>query len=317
MNKTLFFRGEFARQPRTLTIAISLVVLLLASQAWRRASFTTLALTLAAGGVLLVVQKPQLGLIALVPAALSARLEISTGTEVKLNPATLLVPVLLVLWVAGLLRRHSAFRPSPANLPLLLFLAASLLSLLIGRATWDLAVPMRGSFLLVQLAQWAIFAFSAGAFWLAANLIKDERWLWRLTAAFLLVGGGLAILRVLPGVGGLVEPLHHHRLHPRALLDAADRAGRGATAVQPGSAAGLARLPGRGAGRQPLSTRFVQQQEAASNWVGLAAVLGTLLWLRFPRLRWPMVILVVVLIAAGRAGSHALSVRGRRRGVGR
>ncbi len=33
---------------------------------------------------------------------------------------------------------------------------------------------------LMQLAQWAIFPFSAGAFWLAANLTADERWLWRL-----------------------------------------------------------------------------------------------------------------------------------------
>ena len=86
---------------------------------------------------------------------------------------------------------------------MLLFLAASLLSLLIGRATWDPSVPVGGNFLLVQFAQWAIFAFSALAFWLAGNLIVDTRWLWRLTALFLLVGGGLAILSVLPGLGRL------------------------------------------------------------------------------------------------------------------
>jgi hypothetical protein len=44
---------------------------------------------------------------------------------------------------------------------------------------------------------------------------------------------------------------------------------------------------------------FVQQQESASNWVGVAAVAATLVWLRFPRLRWPIVALVTILALAG------------------
>ena len=103
--------------------------------------------------------------------------------------------------------RRGAIRlaPSPVNRPLVLFLASGLLSLLIGIATWDPAVPRNPNFTLVQLAQWAIFAFSAGALWLTANLVKDERWLWRLTATFLLVGGGAGILRLAPGLGATVE----------------------------------------------------------------------------------------------------------------
>ena len=247
-------------------------------------------------------QKPQLGLIALVPAALSARLEINTGTEVSLNPATMLVPVVLVLWGVGLLRRHARFVPTRANLPLLLFLAASLLSLLIGRATWDPAVPVRSSFLVVQLAQWAIFAFSAGAFWLTGNLIKDERWLWRLTAAFLLVGGGLAILRVLPGTGAIASRFTTQAFTPAAfwMLLTAVAAGQllyNRALSLPWRAFLLAVLGAC------LVYAFVQQRQTVSNWLGLIAVLGVLLWLRLPRLRWAMVILVVALLALGVLGS--------------
>ena len=226
-------------------------------------------------------------------ASLVVPLEIGTGTEVKLNLAALLIPALAVVWLLDMVRRRACAvsRRSRANLPLLLFLAASLLSLLIGRATWDPTVPVGGNFLLVQLAPVGhLRLFGAGLLAGGQSDQETRRWLWRLTALFLLVGGGLAILRLLPGAGRARGPVHHHRLHPRALLGAAGRAGRRATAVQPEPC----RCPGapswwRCCGAS-LVYAFVQQQEAASNWVGLAAALGMLVWLRFPRLRWPIVV---------------------------
>jgi len=150
----------------------------------------------------------------------------------------------------------------------------------------------------VQLAQWAIFAFSALAFWLTGNLVVDERWLWRLTATFLLVGGGLAIVRILPGVGGLVGPLTTVAFvrAPLWVLLAALAGGQllfNRDLSVPWRAFLAAAL---GAS---LAYAFVQQQEATSNWVGLAAVLGTLIWLRFPRLRWPVALIIVILIVLG------------------
>ncbi len=259
-----------------------------------------------------------LGLPALVLAALVVPLEIGTGTEVKLNLASLLVPALLVVWLLDMVRRRAgadrAFAAPTGRW--LLFLAASLLSLLIGRATWDPTVPVGGNFLLVQLAQWAIFAFSAGAFWLAGNLVKDERWLWRLTAVFLLVGGGLAILRMLPGVGGLAGRFTTIAFirAPFWVLLTAVAAGQllfNRDLSCPGAPSWSAVL---GAS---LVYAFVQQQEATSNWVGLAAVLGMLVWLRFPRLRWPVVDRAHRPARAGGAVPQRLSVRRRRCGVDR
>ena len=99
-----------------------------------------------------------------------------------------------------------------------------------------------------------------------------------------------------PGQSG--EPLHHHRFCPCTLLGAAGCAGRRATALQPGLSLAwrLFLLATLGA---TLVYAFVQQQEATSNWVGLVAVLGTLAWLRFPRLRWPALALILVLVAIG------------------
>ena len=85
---------------------------------------------------------------------------------------------------------------SPVNRPLTLFLAAGLFSWMMGLALWDPAVPQSSYFWLVSLAQWALFLFAALAFWLTANLARDEAVLRRLTWTFLWLGGGLAILGV-------------------------------------------------------------------------------------------------------------------------
>jgi O-antigen ligase len=187
------------------------------------------------------------------------------------------------------------------NRPLALFLAAGLLSLLIGRATWDPAVPIRSSFLLVQLAQWGLFLFSAGAFWLTGNLIKSELALQRLTGFFLLVGGGLAILRIFPGVGDLARSLGTYAFNtsPFWLLLAAVAGGQliANRSLSPVLRAFLVAVLGA-----CFYFALVQQRATASHWVGIGTALGILFWLRFPRLRWPIVAVVIALLALGILG---------------
>jgi hypothetical protein len=190
----------------TLRLAASAVVLILAAYLGPRASPLWLVLLLAGMGTFALLRQPILGLPALIAAALVARLEIGTGTEVALNPATLLVPALLAVWVLDMMRRGEVrFAPSRTNRPLLLFLLAGLLSLVIGLGSWDPAVPRSSNFWMVQLAQWAIFAFAAIAFSLTGNLVRDMAWLRRLTFVFLALAGGLALLRVTPGSGALLR----------------------------------------------------------------------------------------------------------------
>jgi O-antigen ligase len=284
---------------RWLTPLVILTVLSLSAYFGLRASPLWLALLTAGLGGVALLAWPALGLPMLLLAALVVPLEISTGTEVKLNAATLLIPALLVLWLLDRVRRRNLrLVPSATTRPLALFLLAGLFSLLIGRATWDPAVPMGSNFMLVQMAQWSIFAFSAGVFWLAGNQVRDERWLWRLTAVFLILGGGVAIARLVPGAVGLTG---------RFTTIASSRAPFWILLV--GLAGGQLlfnrrlSLVWRGFLLATLAASlvyaFVQQLEAISNFVGLAAVLGTLVWLRFPRLRLLAVAFILALALTG------------------
>jgi hypothetical protein len=282
-----------------ITWLIVAVVLAAAGLLGFRAAPRWLALSAAGLAALVLLRRPALGLAAVVAAALVTSLEIGTGTEVKLNPATLLIPVLLGIWLLGmLLRRDLRLATARANRPLILFLLAGLLSLGVGTATWDPIVPRSGNFLLVQLAQWAIFAFSAGAFWLTANLAPDEARLRRLTWTFLLLAGGVALLRLLPGAAALVG-----RFTTVAFIRApfwvllAGLAGGQLlfnAALRP-----LARLFLALVLAACLAYAFLEQREGASNWVGVGAALGVLAWLRFPRLRWLVIVAVAGLLLIG------------------
>ncbi len=279
--------------------ALIVGALMAAAYLGRHPSMRWLMLFALGAGGLLLLRAPILGLYSILGAALMARMAIATGTEVELNVATLLIPAVFFLWLLdGLRRRELHWAGSRVDRPLLLFLVAGLLSLLMGNVLWDPIVPKSDNFWLVQLAQWGIFAFAALAFWLTANMTQNPDRLEHFTWTFLFLGGGLAILRLLPGVGGLAQRFTTIAFirAPFWVLLAALAGGQ------------LLFNPTLGRGRQMflwavLATviiyAFIEQREAASNWVGIAAVGGVLIWMRFVKLRGLIVTLVVLLIITG------------------
>lgn len=288
-----------SRQVNLAAALVAIVVLALAFLLGQHASLRWLTLIVGSIGGVVLLARPALGLFALLAAALLLPLEFGTGTDVQLNPVSLLLPVLLGLWLLVMIRRRQMhFVSSPVNRPLILFLAANLLSLLVGRATWDPMVPVKGNFLLVQLAQWAIFAFSAGAFWLAANLLPSEAALRRLTRALLLVGGLVAIAVAVLGIDAVVGRFATIAAirAPFWILLTGLAGGQllfDRQASPPWRAFLIALL------LAVIFYAFRLQQEAVSNWVGVAAVASALVWLRWPRLRWPIAVVVTVLIVLG------------------
>ena len=286
------------------------LVLLAAVLLGIRPSPVWLVLPFAGAGAVALLQRPVLGLVGVVAAALVVNLQIGTGTEVALNLATILVPALLAVWVLDMIRRGEVrLAPSRTNRPLLLFLVAGLVSLVVSIGTWDPAVPRSGNFTLVQLAQWAIFAFAATAFWLTGNLVHDLTWLRRLAFSFLAVAGGLAILRVAPPTMALVG---------RFATFALDRAPFWMllTALAGGQLLFNRRLSRvwqvflgvslAAAGMYAL----YWEQATASNWIGVLAVAGILAWLRWPRLRWPVILLLAVLTVTGGLTSKVYNFAG-------
>ncbi len=260
-----------------------------------------LSLALVVGGIALVVllRWPILGVLAIIPAALIGRMEVGTGTAVAINPTTLLVPAVLTFWVVDMvLRDEVCLTPSRTNRPLWLFLLAGLVSFLVGNALWNPAVPRSSNFLIVQLAQWAVFAFSAGAYWLTGNIGCSETWLKRLTFLFLTLAGSLAILRVIPATADLVRQTATFALDraPFWMLLAALVGGQLLFNKELRVAWRLFLLISLGA---VLIYVFFLERATASNWVGVATVAGVLFWLRFPQLRWLVVLLLVVLAANG------------------
>ena len=288
-----------SRQANLLAPLIAATVLALAFFLGQRASIRWLGMLAAGLGGLALLARPVLGLPVLVLAALVVPIEISTGTQVMLNPAALLVPALLVLWLLDMVRRRDLrLAPSRTTTPLLLFLLAGLISLLVGNVFWAPFVPRPGNFTMVQLAQWAIFAFSAAAFWLTGNLVRDEVWLRRLTVTFLILGGGLAVLRVLPGAGSLVSRLATLTIDraPFWLLLTALAGGQLLFNRQLSAGWRLFLLAVLAA---VLFYAFFLLRESVSTWVGVGTVGGVLIWLHWPRLRWLVIVVLLVLASTG------------------
>jgi hypothetical protein len=261
------------------------------------------ALILLGLGAVVLALRPVLGLLALVLAALVGRAEFGTGTAVAVNPATLLVPTLLVVGVLyKVLRKDIRLVPSRTNAPLGLFLLSGLVSLLLGTALWDPGVPRSDNLIIVQIAQWAVFAFSAAAFWLTGNLVTDEVWLRRLTFLYLGVAGTLAILRVLPVSRWWVQSVATFALErsPFWLLLTALAGGQLifnralSTGWRLFLVASLAAA---------VAYALFWERATLSNVVAVMSVVGMLAWLRFPRLRWVVIILLLVLGATGFLGS--------------
>lgn len=292
-------RRNYQPTGRWLWLLIVVPVLFAAAYLGQRASAQWLGLIVAVITAFLLLKQPDLGLSLAVMVALFVRLQVNTGSEVKLTAIALFIPFLAVIWLLDMVRRRGLhLAPSGANLPLFLFLLSGLMSLLIGNATWDLMVPRGSNFLLVQLAQWAIFAFSALAFWLTANLITDEAQLTRLTWVFLWLGGILALASVVLGLGALVGKVTTVALVRSPFW-----------VLLTGLAGGqLLFNPRLSRPRQMYLAlvlaaifiyAFIQSRQSISNWIGFSATMSVLLWLRFPRLRWPIVILILAAALAG------------------
>lgn len=292
-----------------LSVIVALLVLFGAVYLGSRASALWLGLLVGAIGAAALLRQPIYGLFGLVAAALLLPFPINTGTDVFLYATALVVPALLALWLLqAILQGQIKWLDSRVNLPLLLFLLANLLSLGIGHVTWDANVPRPNHFIFAQLAQWAIFAFSVGAFWLAGNWLPDLAWLRRLTFFFLAVGGGLVVLNQFLNINimGIARDGAFIRAPFWVLL----------FALAAGQLLFNKQLTKRwqvflaAVIAAALMYAFGQADERASNWVGITAALGVLLWFRFQRLRWPVAGLTLLLLLTGFLGSFVYEFAG-------
>lgn len=249
--------------------------------------------------VLILLRHPLLGLLGLIIAGLVIDVPISTGTEVSLNAAVLTVLLLLVIWLLSRMRDHDIHLVrTRVNLPLALFLLSGLLSIFIGNAIWDPAVPKSDTFIIVQLAQWAMWLLSAAVFWIAGNTIKRIIWLRRLTVCYIVVAGLLAIIRVAPGGVGTLQSTVTLAVDraPFWLLLTGLIVGQLLFNREITTRQRLALLIIMGA---VVAYAFGEERARMANWVSVATAVGVLVWFRFPRVRPIVVGAAIMLIASG------------------
>ncbi len=261
---------------------VVLSVLTLSAYLAPRASLNHLLLLLGAGGVLVFLHKPELGLIALLIAALSVPFAIGTGTQTSLHAAILLIPVLLAVWVADMIHRRTLrLVPSLVNAPLIAFAIGATISFLAGNLPWNYFADKAS--LQAQMGGWAVFVLSAAVFLLMANQITDLHWLKALTGLFLALGAVVVIGRVLPPVATLSNLL------------VVDRAQGSLFWVWLVALSGGQAFFNRSLGRTwrlglamlalaVLGVGWFQGLGWASGWMPEMVALGALLWLRSWRL---------------------------------
>lgn len=277
------------------------VVLLAVVVLSSRASIFWLVLPCAGLAIVALARHPILGLVAMIATALLIPLEFGTGREVSINMSALLVPATFALWFLIMVRRRDIHLPrSRTTTPLLLFILASLLSVVVSNGYWDPAVPRPNNLLFIQIGQWGIFAFSAFAFWLMGSLVHDKTWLRRLVFIYLGIAGTLALLAMLPDGYSLLDRIATFavRRAPFWLLLAALAGGqlffnpKLSTRVRLFLAATLAAVG--------IAAVF-QQTARLSGVVGVAVAVGFLLWFRWPRWRWAYIVLLIIALVAFRS----------------
>ena len=288
-------RWRTARTGTQLTrVLIILATCVLAFYFGSNPSVRWMALPAVAVAAWLLLVNPHWGIPIVVVSALVVPFTIGTGTGSSLNAPFLLVPALTGIWIVRMLMAGKLhFLPTSANWALVGLVVTTTLALLIGYLPWNVfatLAPVRA-----QIGAWGIFIFSALAFWITANLIREVRWLKITVFAFIALGAlyvatlwlpPLAIFKKLFvfGANGSLfwlwltalaagQALFNHQLSLRW---------RGVLAL-----IAFATL---------LDRLMPANREWASGWLPTLLAVGIVGWLRFPRLTTALGVIGVLVL---------------------
>ena len=150
------------------------------------------------------------GVLAIVFTAAVVRFTLPTGTQSRLVMSLLLTAMYIVIWIARMfvVERRLYLLPSSVNVPLLGYVATCIISLVWSNAFRDVLVVVWSTWPFVQMGGLAVMILLPSALLLTYNSFKEIKWLYGLTALFLIVGT-VAI------VGQLAHlPIHFLQVRP-------------------------------------------------------------------------------------------------------
>lgn len=290
--------GAIRRLPESLYRALVVVFVLYLSYFFgQHPSRLILVLPVAAAGALVLLTRPELGVLALIPAALVVPIAIGTGTLTTINAVIMLVPALVLLWIFLMVQtRGIRLAPSPTNLPLAVFGLSATISFLAGNISWSYFAASAS--MMAQLGGLAIFLFSAAAFLIVGNLVKEAIWLQRMVWLFIGLGALYIAGRVVPG-GWVIANLFPSGATGSlfwmwlAALSASQALLNGA--LKPSYRAALLLLV-----LAELAVGFIQGRSWVSGWAPAIVALGILAWLRSWRLGLAVTVAGLILVAVFR-----------------
>ena len=151
-------------------------------------------------GAFAILRWVELGFVAMLLCGVFVRFRLPTGTASEIVISLLLCVAILGLWIVRMLveNKRLALKPTPANVPLLAFMATVLISLVWGRVYRDVFVHDIGS-PFVAVASAAIMVLLPATLLLVVNLVQDVRWLQAMVWIFL--GEGLISLITTVDIG--------------------------------------------------------------------------------------------------------------------
>ncbi|MCI0519395.1 MAG: O-antigen ligase family protein [Chloroflexi bacterium] len=176
----------------------------------------TLDLLLGAGvaGVVVVLaflRWPSLGVAALVVACLVAPSpQGNQGTSGAIHSGILMTVLLTGLWILDMLTRQKRLylQPSSTNVSMLVFMGVAVIGLVNGQVNYYALARLASPF--AQISGLAVFILSAAAFLLAANQIKTQAWLERITWLFIALGSVYVVGRLNYPLERLIRPLFQY-----------------------------------------------------------------------------------------------------------
>ena len=155
----------------------------------QRFSALVLAALAATFGLLAVARRLELGIVAMLLAGFLVRFRIATGTKSEIVISLVIAAGCIALWIIRMLvmEKRLALKPAPTDVPLLAFMVTVGVSWAWSRAFRDPLVREVGH-PLVSVAAGLVMVLLPGCFLLAANNIRDVRWLRALVWIVLIEG---------------------------------------------------------------------------------------------------------------------------------
>ena len=159
-------------------------------------------------GIFAVLQRIELGLVGMLLAGVFVRFRLPTGTASEIVISLLLCGGVLGIWVVRMLveEKRLTLKSTPANFPLLAFMAVIFISLVWSLVYRDVFVHSIGS-PFVAVASAVVMALLPATLILVANLVRDIRWLQAMVWIFLAEGLISLITTVDIGPGYVIRHL--------------------------------------------------------------------------------------------------------------